>query len=278
MDQTIVLLISPSPSAPPLPPALTACLLHLQGCLWFSLGSSGAHQLPLYCLVGFVTYEASALFVAATLLRQACKHCPPTQWFPSYIPDSSHLHTCTGACTKIFNVIKLLHGLDPLGIALRSKTLTQTKIRVHAMTEFKNFMNLEIMLYHICMCVCAGVCTCAFAFASPSEISCLRCVCLFSCHCDASVIPLTWSHIQGLTSTSWSNISQRWIASIFQAFQPAFKALEEVMSLIPYFIVSYMNSNSLNVCGTCIFSFALYLHAMRKCLPHIYCKIQALYT
>lgn len=63
------------------------CLLHLQCCRWFSLGSSGTHELPLHCLVGFVAYRASALFVATTFLGQACKRCPPPQSL------SSHTHT-----------------------------------------------------------------------------------------------------------------------------------------------------------------------------------------
>lgn len=88
---------------------------------------SRAHQLPLYCLVGFVTYEASALFVAASLLRQACKRCPPIEWFPCHTPNSSHLHTCTGAWTKTFNVIGLLHNLHLLGLVSDPRCTTEKR-------------------------------------------------------------------------------------------------------------------------------------------------------
>lgn len=136
MDQTIMLLIlslththmyahiRTNTHTPTPPHHLPSLFIAFAALSLIPLGSR-AHQLPLYCLVGFVTYEASALFVAAFLLRQACKRCPPIEWFPCHIPNSSHLHTCTGARTKTFNAVRLLHDLHLLGLVSDPRWTTE---------------------------------------------------------------------------------------------------------------------------------------------------------
>lgn len=115
-----------TPTPPPPPHHLPSLFIAFAALSLIPLGSR-AHQLPLYCLVGFVTYEALALFVAASLLRQACKRCPPIEWFPCHTPNTSHLHTCTGARTKTFNVVGLLQHLCLLGLVSDPRCTTEKR-------------------------------------------------------------------------------------------------------------------------------------------------------
>lgn len=98
MDQTIMILIL-SLTYVCTPAHLTSptCLLHLWHWLWFSLGSDRTHQLPLYCLVGFVTYETSDLFG-----ETAQRGMQALSSFPSHTPNTSHLYMCTGARTLMW--------------------------------------------------------------------------------------------------------------------------------------------------------------------------------
>lgn len=121
-------------------------------------------------------------FVCCSLSAQTGMQALSSHWvIPCHTPNNSHLHTCTGARTKTFNVVGLLHDLCLLGLVSDPRCTTE-----------KRFICQDVfwrlLCLHMCMCFPA-------VFLYPKYAH------FFSCHCNAIIIPLTWNHIQGLTST-----------------------------------------------------------------------------